>query len=258
MSIRTSLKTYASVTFLLFAITAILAACGSSGSTTSSTSTSSSSGSTTTQTQPSAPRGGGFQPVSGTIGSYDASAKTLTVKLSDGSTQTFDASSARIMKSQKITQDQLSTALGTSGTIVMVMGQQGSDGTYTAQSLVVSDAANSGAAGGNGPRGGAPNGTPGARPGGTPGAYPGAGAGAGGRVVLSNAKLQNNQLVGTDQGGKSVTVNLSSSTTFMQQTTGSASDLTAGQTVTVAGGPAQSSGTATARTITVGDVAPQA
>jgi hypothetical protein len=195
-----------------------------------------------------------LQSASGTIGSYDASAKTLTVKLSDGSTQTFDASNARIMKSQKITQAQLSTALGTSGTSVMVVGQQGSDGTYTAQALVVSDAANAGAAGGNGPRGGAPNGTPGARPGGGQGA----GAGAGGRVVLQNAKLQNNQLVGTDQGGKSVTVNLSSSTTFMQQTTGSASDLTAGQTVTVNGGPAQSSGTATARTITVGDAIPQA
>jgi hypothetical protein len=148
------------------------------------------------------------------------------------------------VKSQKITTQDLSTLLGTSGIRVSVTGQQGSDGTYTAQDLIVSDV--SAMANGTPPAGG-PQGTPRAN-----GMH---------RFTLQNAKLQNNQLTGTDQTGKSITVKLSDSTVIYKEPTGTASDLQVGQAVTVNPARAQggsASSTEEARMIVVGDTAQQA
>ncbi|GHO93961.1 hypothetical protein KSF_040090 [Reticulibacter mediterranei] len=196
----------------------------------------------------------------GTIDKYDATAKTLTVKKSDGSTATFTITNARIVKSQKISSQDLSTALGTSDIRVSVMGQQASDGTYTAQNITVSDTT----AMGNGapPAGGPKNGTP--RVGGPGGGTPPAGmngtppANGMRRIMLQNAKVQDNQLTGTDQAGKTITVKLSDTTTIFKETTGTADDLKAGQNVSVTPAFSQNGNTSNnqeARMIIVGDIA---
>jgi hypothetical protein len=177
----------------------------------------------------------------------------LTIKKADGTTTTFSTTNARIVKSQKITTQDLSSLLGTSGVRVSVTGQQGSDGTYTADGLVVLDMT----AMANGtPPAGAPQGTP---PAGAPKGTPRANGKH--RIMLQNAKFQNNVLTGTDQAGKSVTVNVSGTTTMFKETTGTASDLQTGQTVTINPARAQggnaSSGTEEARMIIVGDTAQQ-
>jgi len=177
----------------------------------------------------------------------------VTIIESDSTTATFSVSKARILKSQKITQQQLGSLLGTSGTIVQVMGQQTSTGTYTAQTIVVPDRTNANG-GGNGPGGAPGQGAPqGAMPNGTPPAGAAQGGQNGNRVVVQNGKLQNNQLVGTDRRGQTVTVNLSGTTTIFQETVATASDLQTGQTVTILGAPAQSGGTADALQILIGD-----
>lgn len=257
MVARTNIKTFACVLFFLLMATGALAACGGSSSTSSSNgSSSASSGGSSASTSSTPAAGNRPNRVSGTITKYDSSAKTVTIIETDSTTVTFSISNARILKSQKITQQQLSSLLGNSGTIVQVMGQK-SGTTYTAQTIVVADRAN-----GNGPRGGAgPNGTPpaGAPQGGqmmgTPpaGAPQGQGGQNGNRVDVQNGKLQNNQLVGTDRQGQAVTVNLSGTTTIVQQTVATASDLQTGQKVTIVGAPAQSGSTADARQILIGD-----
>lgn len=269
MVARNNIKTFACAIFFLLMATCALAACGGSSSTTSSSSSSSgssasSSGGSSSSSSSTPAAGNRPNRVSGTITQYDSSAKTLTVKESDGTTATFSTGNARILKSQKITQQQLSSLLGNSGTFVSVMGQQAGTGTYTAQTIIVSQMVNGN---GNGP-GGAPG--QGARPNGTPPAggrmmgTPPAGAPQGGqmmgtppaggnRVFVQNGKLQNNQLVGKDRQGQTVTVNLSSSTTILQETAATASDLQTGQTVTIMGAPAQNGSTADARQILIGD-----
>jgi hypothetical protein len=258
MVVRPNIRAFAWVIFFLLLATGALAACGGSSSTTASSSGSGSSSTSNSASSSGTPAtGNGSNRVSGTITQYNASAKTLTIMESDSTKATFSISNARILKSQKITQQQLSSLLANSGTIVQVMGQQTSTGTYTAQTIVVSDRAN----GGNGPAGARPNGTPpaGAPQGATPNGTPPAGApqDQGGqnsnRVVVQNGKLQNNQLVGTDRAGKTVTVNLSGTTTILQQTVATASDLQTGQAVTILGAPAQSGSTTDARQILIGD-----
>jgi hypothetical protein len=250
----------------------MLVACGGDGN--AAASTTGSSGGTGAQAKQGPGRGG---MEAGTIDKYDATAKTLTIKKSDGSTVTFTTTNARIVKSQKISSQDLSTALGTSGVRVSVMGQQASDGTYTAQNITVSDATAMGngtpPAGGpmNGtpPAGGPKNGTP--RAGGPGGGTPPAGmngtppANGMRRIMLQNAKLQDNQLTGTDQAGKSITVKLSDSTTIFKETSGTTDDLKAGQNVSVSTGRSQngnnssnSSSSQEAGMIIVGDIAENA
>jgi hypothetical protein len=206
----------------------------------------------------------------GTIDKYDTTAKTLTIKKSDGSTVTFTATNARIVKSQKISTQDLSAALGTSGVRVSVMGQQASDGTYTAQNITVSDATTmdngtppaGGPMNGTPPAGGPKNGTP--RAGGPGGGTPPAGmngtppANGMRRIMLQNAKVQDNQLTGTDQAGKTITVKLNDTTTIFKETTGTANDLKAGQNVSVTPAFSQNGSTSSnqeARMIIVGDIA---
>ncbi len=155
-----------------------------------------------------------------------------------------------MLKSQKITQGQLGSLLGNSGTIVMVMGQQAGAGTYTAQTLVVGDRANGNGNGAPQPMGTPPAGGNGGAP--QPMGTPPAG---GNNVIVQNGTLQNNQLVGKDQAGKAITVTLSGTTTIFQQTPATANDLQTGQTVTVVGGPAQSGSVIDARQILIGDSA---
>jgi hypothetical protein len=255
MVARPDIKTFACVVFFLLLATGALAACGGSSSTASSSSSSGSSatnsGGTSASTSGTPAPGKRPDRVAGTITQYNASANTLTIKESDGTTATFSTGKARILKSQKITQQQLSSLLSNSGTIVMVMGQQAGTNTYTAQTVVVPDRTN-----GNGgaPQGVLPKSTP---PAGAPqgGAQPNGTPPAGGNrgITIQNGKLQNNQLVGKDRRGQTITVNLSSTTTILQQVTATVSDLQTGQTVTILGAPAQSGGTVDARQILIGD-----
>jgi hypothetical protein len=232
-------RTFVGVIVPLFIALGLLTACSFGGTTTSTASgnTNSANGNGTGgRTRPN-------PPVSGTIQQYDATKQALTVKETNGSTQTFTIQKNRILKSQKITQQELSTLLGKSGVVVRVVGQLGSDGAYTAQTLVVQ----------NTPSG---NGTQNAtNAGGTPPPNGGAnGNNAGNRgVILRNGKLQNNQLIGTDRSGKSITANLSGTTTIIQQTTATESDLKSGQPVSVSSLPARNGSTATAAIVTIGD-----
>src|SRR5579884_857599 len=256
---RTFPKTFLGVTFLLLMATGLLVACGSGGSATTSTSSSSNNTGSTSTPKNRANRAN----FSGTIAQYDASSKVLTIKTADGTTTTFSTTNARIVKSQKITSQDLTSLLGTSGMRVSVTGQQGSNGTYTANSVTVSDVAamanGTPAAGMNGtPPAGGPQGTP---PAGAPKGTPRANGMR--RIMLQNAKFQNNQLTGTDQAGKSVTVAISSRTTMYKETRGTVSDLQVGQAVIVnparpQGGNASSTSTQDARQIIVGDTAQQA
>ncbi len=261
MLVRTFPKTFVGATFLLLIATTMLVACGGDGN--AAASTSSSSGGNGANAKQGARRG---MMEAGTIDKYDATAKTLTVKKSDGSTVTFTTTNARIVKSQKISTQDLSTALGTSGVRVSVMGQQGSNGTYTAQNITVSDATtmgNGAPQNGTPPAGGPKNGTP--RAGGPGGGTPPAGmngtpsANGMRRIILQNAKVQDNQLTGTNQAGKSITVKLSNTTTIFKETSGTADDLKAGENVSVTPAFSQngksSSSNQKARMIIVGDIA---
>ena len=240
MSIRASLKWSTSMVGLLLVAAVVLVGCGSAPTSNASASASGASN----QAAPAPKVGGKGKAATGTIDSFDAAKKMLSIKEADGSVQTFAADKARIVKDQKITTDQLSTLLGTTGIVVNVTGQQGSDGTYTAQSLVLADGK---AAGGNA------NGTPnGVKASATPNAN-GTPRAGGRRLVLSNAKFQNNQLTGTDQAGKVVTVVLSSTTTMAQESAGTTDDLKSGEQVRITLRGAQKSSTDEAGVILVGD-----
>jgi hypothetical protein len=236
---RTSFKTCTLIAFFLLVAMGILAACGG-GSTTTSSSTSTSNGATGAGT-PGA--NGRFRPVTGTVSQYDASAKSLTIKLSSGSTQTFSTVNARIIQDQKITQQELSALLSKSGIVVFAIGQKASDGSYTAQEVIASTTMGGTA---NGPQGRAPRGTP---PAGTTQGSPRNG---GNRVFIQNGKLQNNQLIGVDSSGHTITVDLSGTTTFIGQSEAIASDFQSGQTVSIVAGSAQNSPTMEARQIVIG------
>jgi hypothetical protein len=208
-----------------------------------------------------APGGGNFgTPLTGTIESYDASAKVLTVKGTDGQSQKFDATNSRITKTQKITTDDLTKLIAANG-VVQVTGDKASDGSYTATRLTVLEmnsfgngAGNNGTPGRGAGQGGTPpanftprgDGTP--RTGGT-GRLGGAGANSG--VVLRSATLSGNKLTGQDFSGATITVNLSNSTSLVELAAGSASDLQAGQTVNVNYRAAQGSANASAIAITI-------
>jgi hypothetical protein len=263
MVARTNIKTFAFVLFFLLMATGALAACGGSSSTASTSSDSGSSSASSGASTSSTPAAGNRpNRVSGTITKYDSSAQTVTIIELDSTTATFSISKARIVKSEKITLQQLSSLLSNSGTTVMVQGQQAGTGTYTAQTIVVDNGANGMGPGGGAGQGAMPNGTlpAGAPQGGQMTGTPPAGApqGQGGQngnrgVVVRNGKLQNNQLVGSDRQGQTVTVNLSGTTTILQRTVATASDLQTGQKVTIVGAPAQSGSTADARQILIGD-----
>ncbi len=236
---RKCIRTFACVTLLLLAAMMTLAACGGGSDTTTASDSSNSSNAPAAAPRPKAPK-----PVSGTIASYDAASKALTVKEVSGTTQAFTViGTTRIVKSQKITAQQLDTMVAGDGVSVLVVGPLASANTYTAQEVVVYDGATL-APNANANRGGGvrPNATAAARP------------AANNRILIQKGKVQNSQLVGQTTAGQTVTANLSPTTTLFQETVGAATDLQSGQTVTVNSGPAQGNGSMNARQILVGVV----
>lgn len=199
-------------------------------------------------------------PVTGTVSTFDATSKVLTVKDASGKSQEFDAATARVTKTQKLTSDDFSKSLGTNG-IVLLTGEKGSDGTYSAVSLVAVDA--TGFGGGTGTRGtGANGGTPGAGASGTPGARPGGNfgggnaaraggfGGAGGAVIVRSGTLQGNKFTGTSATGEAITATISDTTLLEKQATGTLDDLKPGANVSVTA-RAAASGPATAVAISL-------
>ncbi|NWJ47546.1 MAG: hypothetical protein HXX08_16935 [Chloroflexi bacterium] len=186
-------------------------------------------------------RQGNFNPsISGTVDSYDATAKTLTVKAADGTIQKFDVSNVRLTKTDKISLDEL-TKLAVANETIQVTGDKASDGSYNATQLTVLDpnavGGNGGAAGrlqrpvGTGTPGnnvpnngnGTPNGTFGN--GSQRAGFPG--------IVVQNAVVSGNKLTGTDFAGQAITVNLSATTTVLKRAAGTTDELKAGVTVSV-------------------------
>ena len=214
----------------------ILVACG--GSTTTSTSTSSSNTtSSSTQTATTAKHGNGARSIAGTISQYNASTRSLTIKETDGTTQTFTITRARITKYATITQQQLGTLLSSGNVQIHIMTSKGSSS--TAQTIMVmnapaqkSNTTNSNTTMSNK----------------TPNTNASQMAGTMRQINLEKATLSGNQLTGTNRTGQSVTVTLDSATKILQQATGSASDLQVGQTVVVA----VKANSTTARSIVIG------
>jgi hypothetical protein len=211
--------------------------------------------------------------VTGTVQTFDASSKVLTVKDPQGKSEEFDATNARVTKTEKLSADDFSKTLSSNG-IILLTGEKGSDGTYNAVSLVALETGGfggaNGAAGANttpGAGAGAGNGgarrnaggTPGAGAGangGTPGArgaggnFGGGGAAGGfgaanGAVVVRGGALQGQKFTGTSMTGEAITANISDSTLLEKQAAGTLDDLKPGANVAVtaraatAGGPAQ-------------------
>lgn len=195
-------------------------------------------------------------PVTGTVQTYDAASKVLTIKDTQGKSEEFDASNARLTKTEKLAAADFGKALSSNG-IVLLTGEKGSDGSYNAVSLVALETGGFGggnAAGANGTpgtgadnragRGGA-SGTPGARAdGGTPGARGNGGnfgggnaaggfGGANGAVVVRSGTLQGNKFTGMSMAGEAITANISDSTLLEKQAAGSLDDLKPGVNVSV-------------------------
>lgn len=206
-----------------------------------------------------------FKPKSGTVESYDAASKLLTIKGSDGKDQKFSLGNAKIVKSEQVTADAFSKLL-TADSNVAVVGDKASDGTYTARALTLlgENAITIGGppGGGNGSgqagdqlKAGTPQvivGTAGSSsslPAGTPG--PGGNFQVGGQVtpgetsgslplVVRSPKLENNQLSGSNPlNNEPITVKLTGDTKLTRQTAGKPEDLKAGQTVNVTAQTAQ-------------------
>lgn len=181
--------------------------------------------------------------VVGTIDKYDATAKSLTVKDANGADHVISLSTARIVKNQKITQQQLSALLTATGIAVLATGTQGATAdTIKAQTVIVQQPNLVGM------NGNQPTGTPRANR--TPRATRTAGRAF---AYLKSVKLTGTQLVGTNQAGKTITVDLSGTPTIFEQSAGTDSDLVAGQPVVVTltyGKPNE------ARVVVVGDSMP--
>jgi hypothetical protein len=216
------------------------------------------------------PNRGNFNPpLNGTIESYDAATKSVSVKGADGQSQKLDATNARVSKLEKINLADLGSQL-TANDVIQVAGQPGSDGSYNATRLTILDPAAQGGPGlgqgGNGgPAGANGNGTPGQGRGQgrgqgqfspPPNFTPGAGGngrfgGANGGVIIRNASLSGNKLSGTGFNGEAVTVNLTDSTVLNKRAAGTLDDLKAGSNVSVTYRPAQGNTPASAVLITL-------
>ncbi len=172
------------------------------------------------------------RPITGTVSSYDAATKVLTVKDTDGKEQKFALTTARLTKSEKVVADDFAK-LAASGTVI-VNGTKNSDGSYTARSLTAVDPASLGGFGGG--QGQAANTTPGAGSGfGGNGGQGGFGGGAGGQapVILRGGTLNGTTFTGSSFAGDNVTVTLTDSTTLTKQLSATPDDLKAGTNVIV-------------------------
>ncbi len=218
-------------------------------------------------------RGNFSPPISGTIESFDATAKTLKVKDAKGTSQTYDATNARVLKTSTITKDDL-VKLATESMVVQVVGDKGSDGSYNATRVVLVDPATlagqfgpggpggqfGGGQGGQGNQGqppqvGSPAGNGQGQPptNGTPGAGGGR-QGFGGRgLIVANPVISGTTLTGEDFSGNPVTVNLSTSTILSKRDTGALTDLKTGEMVSVTARPSQVGNNPNALVITIGE-----
>lgn len=227
MLLRRSFTTWAFTAFLLLAVTGLLTACGSAS--TGSTSTTN-TGATVKATPSAAARAAA---VTGTVDAYNASAQSLILKLSNGSTQTFQTTHTRVVEDQKVTQQQFGELLNKSGIVVFEIGPKASDGSYNAQVVVASLTMGASTAPQNS-----------TRPGNN-------------RVFLLHTQLKNNELLAEDTNAHAaVTVKLSGNTLLLAQLEGTASDLQAGQMIVVVPGSSQG-GTMQAAQILIGPL-PQA
>lgn len=168
-------------------------------------------------------RPGGGQ-VAGTIASYDEAGKLLVVTAQNGNSRNVSVANATFTKAEKITAEDISK---TANTLVVIMGDKGSDGTYTARSIQLVDqtALRGGGQGvGGAGFGGGGNGGQGA--GGNP---------QGTTLIIPAPTLDGTVLSGKTFQGEDVKVNLSDTTTITKQGPATAADLAKGQRVTVIG-----------------------
>ncbi len=186
------------------------------------------------------------RPVAGTIESYDAATKVLTVKDATGQSVKYKTDTTRVVKSEKLSLDEFAKLADPNG-LVVLNGDKGADGTYTARSLTAVELAAGAPGAGGFPGGAAANGTPGANaaPGGGGGGFGGGAAGLGGAgaVVIRGGKLEGQKFSGNSFQGEAITANLSDTTTYLKQGAGTADDLKAGQAVTVTARQAQGQAT---------------
>jgi hypothetical protein len=193
------------------------------------------------QTTGQAGQGQRARPITGTVESYDATTKILTVKDAEGKSQKFAVGTATLTKSEKIDTTEFGKLIGNNG-IVTLTGEKGSDGVYNARSLTVVDTSSVARGTGTG------TGTTGSAP--TGGGFPGGGAaGASGAVIIRNGSLADNKLSGSNFNGETITANISADTALLKQVAGSLDDLKAGVTVSVTASAAQGDAPAEARLI---------
>lgn len=224
-----------------------LAACGPK-----STSNSTSSASPTA-TCPATPART-FDQATGTV--LTASSDQMTVQTTKGQVTIHFTSQTRFSRQQTVTQSEIQD-----GNQVQVAVKSNSDGTYTAQLVIVGAAVGRGGNGGNGGNGGTGTGNGGnqacrAGRGGT-GSGTGTGTGNGG-TILNGAKVlrgtvssvTGNSLTITAANGTDYTVTLDSSTIYSKIGQAQASDVQAGQPVLVVGRKA-SDGSINANSVTI-------
>lgn len=204
-----------------------------------------------------------IKPNLGTVESYDAASKLLTIKGSDGKSQKFNLGNTKIMKSEKVSAAEFGKLL-TADSNVEVVGDKVSDGVYTARALTLLDgstfqvikpgeSSNPASAGGDtlkvgtpgvvvsttGPGTLLPEGSPGTNQFISGPVTPGQGQ-VNTPLIVREAKLENNQLTGSNPlNNEAITVKLTGDTKLTRQTPGKPEDLKAGQTVRVTAQSAQ-------------------
>lgn len=190
-------------------------------------------GSTTTPgaaTTPVAQGGQGqrTQQITGTVESYDAASKKLVVNTAQGS-RTIMTTTARYSKTSKFASEELAQL---SASPLLIAGEKGTDGIYTARTITAVDAGSFG--GGQGAPGGVAGGT--GQTGGAGAGRPAGGAvgiGGAGTLILPSSTFKDGVLSGQTFQGEAVQVKLNASTSLLKQAAGAETDLKAGATVAV-------------------------
>ncbi len=183
------------------------------------------------------------RPITGTVESYDPATKLLTIKDTDGKSQKIATGNATVTKSQKVAADEFGKLAGGTG-VVLLTGEKGSDGVYTARSLTaidVSGFARGGQTGGAAPAGGF----------GGAGGNPLGGGGANAPVIIRGGTLADNKFTGKTFTGEDVTATISPTTSLLKQAAGTLEDLKAGVAITVTARAAQGNAPAEAQVITL-------
>ncbi len=181
------------------------------------------------------------RPITGTVETFEAATKILTVKDAEGKSQKFNLGSATVTKSQKLSADEFGKLAGGTG-IVLVTGDKGGDGVYNARSLTAIDVSGFTQGGGAGAAGGFP--------GGGAGGFGGAG-GANAPVIVRGGTLATNKFSGSSFTGEPITANVGPDTALLKQGAGSTEDLKAGTAIVVTARAAQGDAPAEAQTVAI-------